>query len=212
MNNKALEIAVINGKSKDVIRLIKADISDGSDPTALINCMIDALKIVGDKFQTGEIQISDMLTAAMAMKKGVTYLTPLIKTEGKKAEKVIVGMAAGDLHDIGKNLVTLMLDSFGFRVIDLGIDVSCSSFADAILENPDCKVMTISATLESTIPEIKNTINYLIKNNLRDGVKIIVGGSPLNERIAEELGADAYASTATLTAIKVKEFIDSYQT
>lgn len=204
-----LEAIIQNGKNKEVIKNIKAALDNGAKPEELINIMIDAIEIVGNRFQTGEIVISDMLAAAMTMKKGITFLTPLIKGDGcEYIGTAIVGMAEGDLHDIGKNLLTLMFESVGFKVIDLGIDVSPEAFSDALFEHPECKVLAISSTLMSTVSSIENTIALLEKKGQRDSVNIIVGGGSINKEISEKIGADAYAPTTTDSAIIAKSFLE----
>lgn len=209
MYNAALEIIIQNGKNKEVINVIREALENGADANALITTMTNAIEVVGNRFQAGEIMISDMLSAAMTMKKGINFLTPLIKGEGcEYIGTAIVGMAAGDLHDIGKNLVTLMFESVGFKVIDLGIDVSPEAFSDALVKHPECKVLAISATLESTVSAIANTIALLEKKGQRDSVKIIVGGGSVTELIAKEMGADAYAQTPTQTAVIAKKFLE----
>ena len=204
-----LENIIIRGKNKEVIKFLKEDISNGSSPEELIEIMIGAMQKVGDEFQDNTIQISDMFSSAMTMKKGITYVTPLIREEdAEEIGTAIVGMAAGDLHDIGKNLVILMMESIGFKVIDLGIDVSPATYAESIQKHPDCKIVTISATLDSTVPSIKKTIELLTKEGLRSKVKIIVGGTPITEEIAKTLGADAFAETAATAALIAKDLLN----
>lgn len=170
--------------------------------------MTEAMKTVGYNFQNGNIQISDMFSSAQTMKKGIKFVTQLIP--GKSGEYIgtaVVGMAKGDLHDIGKGLVVTMLESVGIKVIDLGIDVSPDMFADAVRNNPDVKILAVSSSMESSVSEIKNTVDYLKKEKLRDRVKIIVGGAAVNLETVELTGADAYGATATLTAVLAKDYL-----
>ncbi len=209
MYRASLETIIQNGKNKEVINTIREALDSGADPNELITIMTNAIEVVGNRFQAGEIVISDMLAAAMTMKKGIGFLTPLIR--GDDCEYIgtaIVGMAEGDLHDIGKNLLSLMFESVGFKVIDLGIDVSPEAFSDALISHPECKVLAISATLVSTVSAIENTIALLEKKGQRNSVKIIVGGGSVNEEIAERIGADAYAPTTTGSAVIAKSFLE----
>ena len=170
--------------------------------------MTEAMKTVGYNFQNGSIQISDMFSSAQTMKKGIKFVTQFIP--GKSGEYIgtaVVGMAKGDLHDIGKGLVVTMLESVGIKVIDLGIDVSPDMFADAVRNNPDVKILAVSSSMESSVTEIKNTVDYLKKEKLRDRVKIIVGGAAVNLETVELTGADAYGATATLTAVLAKDYL-----
>lgn len=208
MYKENLRAIIQNGKNKEVIGTIRDALDNGVEPNELITLMTEAIEIVGDRFQAGEIVISDMLSAAMTMKKGIAFLTPLIKGDGvEHIGTAIIGMAEGDLHDIGKNLLSIMFESVGFKVIDLGIDVSPEAFSDALAKNPECKVLAISSTLVSTIPAIENTIALLEKKGQRDSVKIIVGGGSVNAEIADKIGADAYAPTTTGSAVIAKNFL-----
>lgn len=210
MYKKNLETIIQNGKNKEVIGVIRSALENGADPNELITIMTDAIEVVGNRFQAGEILISDMLAAAMTMKKGIGFLTPLIRGDGSEyIGTAIIGMAEGDLHDIGKNLLAIMFESVGFKVIDLGIDVSSEAFSDALLANPECKVLAISATLMSTVSAIENTIALLEKKGQRNNVKIIVGGGSVNAEIAEKIGADAYAPTTTGSALIAKSFLEN---
>ncbi len=210
MYKASLAAIIQNGKNKEVINVIREALDSGTDPNELITVMTDAIEVVGNRFQAGEIVISDMLSSAMTMKKGIGFLTPLIRGEGAEyIGTAIIGMAEGDLHDIGKNLLSLMFESVGFKVVDLGIDVSPEAFSDALTANPECKVLAISSTLVSTVSSIENTIALLEKKGQRNSVKIIVGGGSVNAEIAERIGADAYAPTTTGSAIIAKGFLEN---
>ncbi len=208
MKKSLIEEIIENGKSKQIVPVVKEALDNGADPISLINTMTNAMKAVGENFQNGVIQIADMFSSAQAMKKGIKFVTPLIAgTNATCIGTAIVGMAKGDLHDIGKGLVVTMLESTGINVIDLGIDVSAETFAEAIRENPGAKILAVSSSMESSIFEIKATVDYLKKEKLRDNVKIIVGGAAVDLKTAEAVGADAYAATATLTAVLAKDFL-----
>ncbi len=208
MKMNFIEEIIEKGKSKQIISAVKEELENGTDPVSLINLMTEAMKTVGYNFQKGSIQISDMFSSAQTMKKGIKFVTQFIP--GKSGEYIgtaVVGMAKGDLHDIGKGLVVTMLESVGIKVIDLGIDVSPDMFADAVRNNPDVKILAVSSSMESSVSEIKNTVDYLKKEKLRDRVKIIVGGAAVNLETVELTGADAYGATATLTAVLAKDYL-----
>ena len=208
MKKNIIEEIIEKGKSKQIISAVKEELENGTDPVSLINLMTEAMKTVGYNFQNGSIQISDMFSSAQTMKKGIKFVTQFIP--GKSGEYIgtaVVGMAKGDLHDNGKGLVVTMLESVGIKVIDLGIDVSPDMFADAVRNNPDVKILAVSSSMESSVTEIKNTVDYLKKEKLRDRVKIIVGGAAVNLETVELTGADAYGATATLTAVLAKDYL-----
>ena len=208
MKMNFIEEIIEKGKSKQIISAVKEELENGTDPVSLINLMPEAMKTVGYNFQKGSIHISDMFSSAQTMKKGIKFVTQFIP--GKSGEYIgtaVVGMAKGDLHDIGKGLVVTMLESVGIKVIDLGIDVSPDMFADAVRNNPDVKILAVSSSMESSVSEIKNTVDYLKKEKLRDRVKIIVGGAAVNLETVELTGADAYGATATLTAVLAKDYL-----
>ena len=142
-----------------------------------------------------------MLIAARAMKKGVEVLTPHLKAAGTESKgKLILGTVAGDLHDIGKNLVGMMIEGAGFEVIDLGVDVPAEKFIECMKENPDCKIVALSALLTTTMPAIKDTIDAIVASGLRDTVKIMIGGAPVTQAFADEIGADGYSEDAASAA------------
>ncbi|MBR4744937.1 MAG: B12-binding domain-containing protein, partial [Oscillospiraceae bacterium] len=156
--------AVENGKVKLIQGLVQEALDEGCDPNAILNeGMIGAMNIVGDKFQKNEIFVPEMLVAAKTMKKGVDVLRPHLAGDAVGANgKYIIGTVAGDLHDIGKNLVALMIESAGFEVIDLGVDVPAEKFVEAIKANPDCKVVGASALLTTTMDSLRNTVQTMI--------------------------------------------------
>ena len=140
------------------------------------------------------------------MKKGVDVLKPhLAGGSAGVAGKMIIGTVAGDLHDIGKNLVAMMIESAGFEVIDLGVDVPVEKFIEAVRENPDVKVVGVSALLTTTMPAMKETVEALNKEDFRKDIKIMVGGAPITQEFADEIGADAYTADAATAAQVAKE-------
>ena len=201
--------AVENGKVKLIQGLVQEALDEGCDPNAILNeGMIGAMNIVGDKFQKNEIFVPEMLVAAKTMKKGVDVLRPHLAGDAVGANgKYIIGTVAGDLHDIGKNLVALMIESAGFEVIDLGVDVPAEKFVEAIKANPDCKVVGASALLTTTMDSLRNTVQTMIDAGCKDQVKIMVGGAPITQAFADEIGADAYTPGAGAAAVKAAELV-----
>ena len=194
--------AVENGKVKKVAGLVEEALAEGISATEILNVgMIGAMGVVGEKFKNNEIFVPEMLIAARAMKKGVEVLTPALKEAGSEpVGKLILGTVAGDLHDIGKNLVGMMIEGAGFNVIDLGVDVPADKFIECMKENPDCKIVALSALLTTTMPAIKNTIDAIVAAGLRDTVKIMIGGAPVTQAFADEVGADGYSEDAASAA------------
>lgn len=198
---------VEGGKAKLVPGLIQEALSDGTTAQVILSAMIEAMSNVGNKFSAGEIFVPEMLIAAKAMSKGVDELKPALASAGAVSlGQCIIGTVAGDLHDIGKNLVCIMIESAGFDVIDLGVDVSANKFIDTIKDNPDVKVIALSALLTTTMPSLKETVSA-IKTSGLTGFKVIVGGAPITADFAKEIGADAYAPDAGSAVVTVKGLI-----
>lgn len=198
--------AVAAGKAKLVPGLVQEALDAGCNASELLNAMIDAMGLVGERFKNNEIFVPEMLIAAKAMKKGVEVLKPHLAGDGGAVcGKMIIGTVAGDLHDIGKNLVAMMIESAGFEVIDLGVDVSVSKFMDAIAENPDVKIVGLSALLTTTMPALKDTVAALNEADFRKNIKVMVGGAPITQEFADVIGADAYTPDAASAAQKAKE-------
>lgn len=198
--------AVAAGKAKLVPGLVQEALDAGCNASEFLNAMIDAMGLVGERFKNNEIFVPEMLIAAKAMKKGVEVLKPHLAGDGGAVcGKMIIGTVAGDLHDIGKNLVAMMIESAGFEVIDLGVDVSVSKFMDAIAENPDVKIVGLSALLTTTMPALKDTVAALNEADFRKNIKVMVGGAPITQEFADEIGADAYTPDAASAAQKAKE-------
>ena len=198
----------IKGKTKLVPGLVQAALDEGSAPADILNAMIDAMGVVGERFKNNEIFVPEMLIAAKAMKKGVEVLKPHLGGGSTGVcGKFIIGSVAGDLHDIGKNLVAMMIESAGFEVIDLGVDVSIDKFIETIRANPECRVVGLSALLTTTMPSLRDTVAALNKEDFRDRIKIMVGGAPITQEFADEIGADAYTPDAASAAQKAKELV-----
>ena len=192
---------VVRGKSKLIAAAVQEALDEGNAAPDVLDNMIKAMGVVGEKFKNNEIFVPEMLVAARAMKKGVDVLKPhLAGGSAGVAGKMIIGTVAGDLHDIGKNLVAMMIESAGFEVIDLGVDVPVEKFIEAVRENPDVKVVGVSALLTTTMPAMKETVEALNKEDFSKDIKIMVGGAPITPEFAEEIGADAYTADAASAA------------
>ena len=191
--NHAVEI----GKAKLVPGLVQECLDEGIAPIDILNKgMIDAMSVVGDKFKRNEIFVPELLIAAKAMKKGVEVLKPhLAGDSSAKIGKLAMGTVAGDLHDIGKNLVIMMIESTGYEVVDLGIDVPVERFLEAA-SDPEVTVIGVSALLTTTMPAMQETVAALNKHPRRGEFKIMVGGAPITQAFADEIGADVYTEDA----------------
>jgi methanogenic corrinoid protein MtbC1 len=210
--SKIDEIAqtVETGKSKLIEALVTEALNEGLDPLQILNeGMIKAMASVGEKFQKSEIFVPEMLVADRTMKKGVEVLKPKLSAGATTSlGKCIIGTVHGDLHDIGKNLVALMIESAGFEVIDLGVDVAAEAFVNAIKANPDTKIVALSCLLTTTMPSMKDTaaaIGELRKTGGVKGFKLLVGGAPITEDFATQVGADGYTTDAASAAVLAKK-------
>jgi len=201
---------VENGKSKKIEEAVQEALAEGLDPNAILNDgMIAAMGVVGAKFQANEIFVPEMLVAAKTMKKGVEVLKPHLAGDSVGAlGTYILGTVAGDLHDIGKNLVGLMIESAGFRVVDLGVDVPAEKFVEAANTEPNVKIVGASALLTTTMDSLRNTVAKLKEAGVQEkGIKIMVGGAPITQAFADEIGADAYTPDAGAAAVKAVELV-----
>ena len=205
----AIKEAVENGKLKKIEGIVQEAIDAGADAGEILNAMVDTMGVVGELFQSNEIFVPEMLVSALTMKKGVSVLKPHLKGDDVTSKGTFVlGTVAGDLHDIGKNLVGLMVESAGFEVVDLGVDVPAEKFVEAIKANPDCKVVGISALLTTTMEAMKNTVETIRKAGISEDVKLMVGGAPITEAFAKEIGADAFTPDAASAAVVAKELVE----
>lgn len=199
---------VESGKAKLVPAAVQAALDEGVDASTLLNAMIESMGVVGESFKNGDIFVPEMLVAAKAMKKGVEILKPhLTSGEVGSAGTFIMGTVAGDLHDIGKNLVIMMVESAGFQVIDLGVDVPAERFVEAYREYPDTKIIAMSALLTTTMPAMRDAVALLNAQSFRSNIKIMVGGAPITQAFADEIGADAYTPDAASCAQTAKELV-----
>ncbi len=192
---------IISGRRKEVQELTQQLIDEGHPPEdVLYKGLLPGMAVVGDRFEKGEYFIPEMLLSARALNSGLDLLRPLLSDDDMNpAGVVVIGTVQGDIHDIGKNLVAVMLQGAGFTVIDAGVDVSPSRFVELIREHsPD--VVGLSALLTTTMPAMEDTINAIVADDLRDSVKIVIGGAPITQDYAEKIGADGYGRNATLAA------------
>ncbi len=200
---------VIAGKHKEIEALVQKAIQDKANLDDLISkALIAAMDVVGDRFAKSEIFVPEMLVAAMTMKKGLDMIKPLLKDQEQQSRgKVVLCTVKGDLHDIGKNLVVMMLEGAGFEVIDLGVDVTVENVIAKVAEIQP-QVLGLSALLTTTMPEMENVINVLQTSGMRGAVKVMLGGAPLSADFAEKIGADAFGKDATEAVTIARSFID----
>ncbi len=198
---------VEKGKTKIGPGLVQEALDEGSKPIDILDAMVAAMSTVGDKFSAGTIFVPEMLIAAKAMFKGVDVLKPHLANEAiTSLGTCVIGTVAGDLHDIGKNLVAMMIESAGFIVVDLGVDVPAEKFIQAIKDNDDVKLVACSGLLTTTMPAMKETVEAL-KSSGMNGFKVMVGGAPVTPEYADQIGADAYAPDAGSAALRAKEIV-----
>ena len=200
--------AIVTRRRNQIEALVKRGLEEGFDPEALINqALIAAMDSVGKQFAEHRIFVPEMLVSAMIMKLGLEVLKPLLKPEEVRSRgTIIMGTVKGDLHDIGKNLVTLMLEGAGFRVIDLGVDLTPEKLVDEVDGiRPD--ILGLSALLTTTMPEMANVIQELSARGIRDRVKVLVGGAPVTREFAEKIGADGYGADASEAVTLARKFL-----
>jgi 5-methyltetrahydrofolate--homocysteine methyltransferase len=206
---KEIYEGIIHGQAPLVQEKVKDALDSGIDPALILSdSMILAMEEVGNRFEVGEFYVPEMLIAARAMQNGMALLKPhLVKGEVKSAGKVVIGTVQGDLHDIGKNLVGMMMEGSGFEIHDLGTDVSPEAFVEASIDG-DVDVIAMSALLTTTMPQMEVTIKALIESGLRDRVRVIIGGAPITEEYARKIGADGFAPDAS-RAVKLAKALVS---
>jgi len=198
---------VTEGKAADVEAGVQAALDLGVSPEEILNkALIAAMDDVGQRFEAGDFFVPEMLIAARAMQAGLSLLKPHLADDGiQSAGTVAIGTVRGDLHDIGKNLVAMMLEGAGFEVVDLGTDVDPAKFAKAVRNGAN--VLGMSALLTTTMGSMAQVIEAIEEMNLRDKVKIIIGGAPVTADYAEQIGADGFAADASSAVKKVRELI-----
>jgi 5-methyltetrahydrofolate--homocysteine methyltransferase len=200
--------AVVAGKHKEIESLVQKAIDDHVELNMIINkALIGAMDIVGGKFAANEIFVPEMLVSAKTMKMGLAVIKPLlmdIPSETKST--ILIGTVKGDLHDIGKNLVIMMLEGAGFTVIDLGTNVNVEKVIEKVAElKPD--ILGLSALLTTTMPEMQKVIKVLIDTGLRNKVKVMVGGAPVDSRFSAKIGADGYGKDAGESVLLAKRLL-----
>ena len=194
---QALHQAILTGDAAAAKSVTEAALNEGAAPLTLVqDVMMPAMDEVGRKFEANEYFVPELLLAARAMKSSLELIRPLLAAGGvEPAGRIVIGTVKGDLHDIGKNLVAAMLEGGGFEVIDLGVNVDPAKFVRAVKEK-GAGIVALSALLTTTMPAMKTTIEAIAKAGLRDTVKIMVGGAPVTESYAKEIGADGYSQNA----------------
>lgn len=204
-----LQKLVEEGKVSEVPGAVQAALDDGNAPLDILNNgLVEPINVLGEKFRLGEIYVPELLIASKAMKAGVEIIKPLLVSgDVKSLGKIVFCTVAGDMHDIGKNLVVLLLESAGFEVVDLGMDVEPDEIVEALQENEDATVLGMSAMLTTTMYAMQDTIEALEEAGLRDKVKIMVGGAPVNQEFADQIGADGYSTNAPLAVELAKKLV-----
>lgn len=196
-----------NGRGKIVAELVQKAIDDGVYPSKILDeGLLAGMNIIGEKFKNGDAFIPEVLIAARAMNMGTTILKPYLVQDGVVAKgKVCIGTVEGDLHDIGKNIVKMMLEGKGLEVIDLGTDVSAETFVKTAVEE-DCQIICCSALLTTTMNVMESVVKCAEEAGIRNKVKIMIGGAPVSEDFCRQIGADCYTPDAATAADKAVEF------
>ena len=208
MDLSALSAAVISGDADKVTQLTQNALDEQHQVQDIIDSgLIAGMNVIGERFKNNEIFIPEVMLSAHAMRAGMTILKPLFSASGMEPKGIVViATVKGDVHDIGKNLVTMMFEGAGFKVIDLGIDIGADRVVSAVKEeNPD--IVALSTLLTTTMTNMKDIIDKLVSEGLEDQVKVMVGGAPVNEPYANEIGADGYAKDASLAVDKARELL-----
>ncbi len=207
---KELYEAILSGNKNAAEELTRQALEESVDPQSLIDdAMIPAMDEVGRRFEEDEYFVPELLLSARAMKSALEIVNPLLSKAGASCKgRIVMGTVQGDLHDIGKNLVSSLLQGAGFEVIDLGTDVAPEQFVTAVEEN-NADVVGISALLTTTMPSMKATIESLEAAGIRDRVKVLVGGAPLSQEYADKIKADGHADNATAAVRAVQKLIES---
>jgi 5-methyltetrahydrofolate--homocysteine methyltransferase len=211
-NLEKISKSVMDGDIDTVKLLVKESLKNGANPLELVDKgLAKGIRTVGERYGKGEIFLTELLMGAEAMKVGMEIINPEIKRQKKELKKVgsiIIGTVAGDIHDLGKNIVAALFSAHGFDVVDLGVDVPDQKFIDGVKEmKPD--ILGLSALMTSTIPKQRELINLLKSSGLRDKVKVMIGGAAVNEDYARDIGADGYAENANDAVVKAKTLVES---
>ena len=199
---------LIAGNLEEVPNLCLQAVEDGMTAQDILDkCLFPGMDVVGQRMKTGEMFIPEVLRSAKAMQAGLEVLKDKLADGGSGSQRgiVVIGTVQGDLHDIGKNLVVMLLEGAGFKVVDLGVDIKPEQFVSAVNEH-DATIVGMSALLTTTMPKMNETVQALTEAGLRDNVKIIVGGAPVTPKFVEQIGADGYGADAAGAVDKAKEF------
>lgn len=201
----AVKNALISGDRSHLVELTKQALSQGIKPEKILyEGLIPGMAVVGEKFKNDEFYIPEVILRAMSFKDSVNILRPLLMDKDiKTMGKVLIGTVQGDLHDVGKNLVSLMLEASGYQVIDLGVDIAIQTFVEKAKEH-NVNIVGLSALLTTTMPNMKKVIQALQEEGLRGKVKVIIGGAPVSQSFADQVGADAYGHDATDAVEKIR--------
>ena len=202
-----IHTAILEGERSAAKAGVEKALAKELDPLVILDSMITAMAEVGHLFEIGEYFVPEMLISARSMQEGMSILKPrLLAADVKPAGLVVAGTVKGDLHDIGKNLVCMMLESAGFQVLDLGSDVAPEKFVDAVRDQHP-NIVAVSALLTTTMPNMKLVIEALKQAGLRDQVKVMIGGAPVTETYAHEIGADGYSQDASRAVRTAKSLV-----
>lgn len=195
------------GRMQAVCSLVETALNEKIDTKEIMQSLLDGMAVIGEKFKNNEVFVPEVLISARAMNKGLALLKPYLQESGVQANgKVCIGTVKGDLHDIGKNLVKLMLESKGLEVVDLGVDVAPETFVQTAKEQ-NCQIICCSALLTTTMGAMGEVVEKAKEAGIRDSVKIMVGGAPVDQRFCDSIGADAYTSDAASAADMAITFI-----
>jgi corrinoid protein of di/trimethylamine methyltransferase len=207
LNLKLLEESIAKGKLPEAVEAVKAAIADNEAVQAIMDSMMAAMEDVGQRFEQGKAFVPELLMAGRAMKGVLEHVKPLLgDSKTSLRGKVVIGTVKGDLHDIGKNLVSSMLEGSGFEVVDLGIDVSTDKFLSAVQEhNPD--ILCMSALLTTTMTYMKDVVEAVKNAGMRSKLKILVGGAPVSQSFSDQIGADGYGENANSAANLAKALV-----
>lgn len=210
MNLREIEEAVVRGDAPGVVGLAQQALAKGVDPLTIVaEHLVPAMAEVGARFERGEFFVPEMLMSASAMQSGMRALKPFLAgQEAVRAQRVVIGTVQSDIHDLGKNLVAIMLSGAGFEVEDLGCDVAPEKFVEAVRQK-EPHILGMSALMTTTMTGMRDTIDVLVAAGLRDRVKVMVGGAPLSQAYGDEIGADAYAPDAWAAVKLAKKLLDA---
>jgi len=206
---KVIMDALIAGDQEQLLGQVQSALKTGTDGKEILNDgLIKGMDIVGERMESGDMFIPEVLMCAKIMSAALDILKPHLPEGGvQSVGRVVIGTVKGDLHDIGKNLVMMMMESAGFEIFNLGVDVVPEAFINAVKEN-DANVVGLSALLTTTMPMMKETVDAFVESGLRDQVKILIGGAPVTQKFADEIGADGFASDAGSATKLAKQLME----